>query len=141
MTVVCALWQVGCGAPTSAMPVDCKQGSGAVLGALARAPGEVRLQGVRISQCFPRRGGAADIQELGGSLVPAADRLAAEARVAPASPAATQLGYLIGALRRAAPREDGVYYELVRRIRGQLAGVDTRARAYKIGERAGERGG
>ena len=69
--------------------------------------------------------------------LPVADRLAAEARSKPAGPSALRLGFLMGAIRRGVTDTQGIYSELLRRLRQELIGVDLRSPAYLRGERAG----
>ena len=107
--------------------------------ALARAPGEVRVEGVRLSDCFTRAANPAEIQQVGAVFVAAAEKLSARARAAPRSAAALQLGYLIGVVRHATSRTQGIHYETRRRVEQELIGVNTRAAEFVQGEKAGER--
>ena len=116
--------------------MDCKVAPDAVVRALARAPGEVRLGARRPSECFAPGSEAGDVQALGLALIPAAERLAPEARAHPRGAAALRLGFLVGAVHRGAER-GGVYAELERRVRQELTGVDTTSPAYRRGLRAG----
>jgi hypothetical protein len=127
----------GCGSePSRSVPGACKDARAAVEGALARAPMDVRVGGVRLSECFVPGSGSGDQQALGLTFLPAAEHLAAAARADPGGASALRLGFLIGAVRRGAVR-GGVYAELTRRLEQELAGVDTRSSAYLRGERAG----
>ena len=119
------------------MPVACLDGN--VTKALAAAPGEVRVQGTRLSDCFTRAANPAEIQQVGAVFIASAERLSAKARLAPHSPAALQLGYLIGVVRHGTDRTQGIHYETRRRIEQELIGVNTRAPEFVQGERAGER--
>jgi len=135
--VLAAAALAGCGSePSRSVPVACKDASAALERALARAPGDVRVGGTRLSGCFAPGSDSADQQALGLTLLPAAQHLAAGARAKPRGAAALRLGFLIGAVRRGAER-GGVYAELVRRLEQELAGVDTGAPGYLRGERAG----
>jgi hypothetical protein len=107
--------------------------------ALAAAPGQVRVQGTRLSDCFTRAADPAEIQQVGAVFIGAAERLAARARENPHSAAALQLGYLIGAMRHGTSHTQGIHYETRRRIEQELIGVNTRAPEFVEGERAGER--
>ena len=110
--------------------------------ALASAPGEVRIEGTTpISHCLPREASAGDVQSVGAALLTVASGLADTARAQPHSRAATQLGYLVGAVHRAASKTAGIHYELERRVEQELNGVDARAPEYLRGERAGEASG
>jgi hypothetical protein len=107
--------------------------------ALTSAPGEVRVEGTRLSECFTRAADPAEIQQVGGVFIAAAERLAARARANPHSPAALQLGYLIGAMRHGTRHTQGIHYETRRRIEQELIGVNIHAPEFVEGERAGER--
>ena len=107
--------------------------------ALAAAPGEVRVQGTRLSECFTRAANPAEVQQVGAVFIAAAERLAARARANPHSSAALQLGYLIGAMRHGTRHTQGIHYETRRRIEQELIGVNIRAPEFVEGERAGER--
>jgi hypothetical protein len=117
--------------------VACLDGS--VPRALAAAPGEVRVQGTRLSDCFTRAANPAEVQQVGAVFIAAAERLGAQARANPHSPAMLQLGYLIGAMRHGTSHTQGIHYETRRRIEQELIGVNTRAPEFVEGERAGER--
>jgi hypothetical protein len=130
---------VGCGNDEHRVPVACLDGN--VAKALARAPGEVRIEGTRLSECFNRAANPAEIQQVGAVFIDAAERLSARARAQPHSPEALQLGYLIGAMRRGTSHTQGIHYETRRRIEQELSGVNTRAPEFVTGERAGERSG
>jgi hypothetical protein len=132
-----AVVAAGCGSePSRDVPVACKSGPSAVLRALAKAPGDVRLAGRPLSDCFAPGSDSGDGQALGFALVPAAERLAPQARARPEGRAAVRLGFLVGAVHRGAAR-GRVYAELERRVRQVLVGVDVRSPAYRRGQRAG----
>jgi hypothetical protein len=136
-TALAAAALAGCGSePSRSVPTACRQGPAAVERAVASAPGEVRIGGRRLSECFVPGGEAGGVEALGLSYLPAAERLAAEARAHPRGPAPLRLGFLIGSARRGAAR-GGVYAELVRRLEQELAGVDTGSPGFLRGERAG----
>ena len=107
--------------------------------ALAAAPGQVRVQGTRLSDCFTRAANPAEIQQVGTVFIAAAEKLSARARSNPHSAAALQLGYLLGAMRHGTSHTQGIHYETRRRIEQELIGVNTRAPEFVEGERAGER--
>ncbi len=96
-----------------------------------------------LSACFDPQSDAAELQSVGISFVGAAAALAERARGRPEGDAATQLGYLIGAIRRGAGSENaqGINTELVRRVEQELTLVDPASRALREGMRAGERTG
>jgi hypothetical protein len=130
----------GCGNEPSQVPVACFDGH--VSRALAGAPGAVLLEGrTKLSQCFTRNAEPAQIQEVASIFIAAASKLAPAARAHPHSASATQLGYLIGAVRHGAGRTQGIHYETERRIEQELIGVNTRTPEFVEGERAGERTG
>ena len=123
------------------VPVECREGPASIRRALERAPGQVRLGEVALSSCLAPGSDAADLQEVGASFLSVAEDLARVSRRRPNGPAATQLGYLIGAVRRGATATQGIHDELRRRIEQELVGVDTSAAAFAAGERAGRRSG
>ena len=126
-----------CGSePSRAVPVECKDASRPVERALAAAPGDVRMAGMRLSNCFAPGSDSADGQALGLTFIPVAEHLALEARAHPRGAAALRLGFLIGAVHRGAAR-GRVYAELERRLALELPGVDTTSAAYLRGQRAG----
>jgi hypothetical protein len=114
-----------------------------VRAALERAPQQVSLRGIPLSACLDPRSDGSELQAVGTSFVGAAADLADPAARRPESEAATQLGYLIGAVRRGAGRPDfqGVNTELVRRVEQELTRVDPGSRALQRGLEAGERTG
>ena len=134
-----ALVAIGCGNDEHRVPVACLDGN--VSKALLKAPGEVRVEGTKLSDCFNRAANPAEIQQVGSVFIAAAEKLSARARTDPHSPAALQLGYLIGAVRRGAGHTQGIHYETQRRIEQELIGVNTRSPEYVQGETAGERSG
>jgi len=123
------------------LPEACTGGAAAVRDALRAAPGEVRLDGIAISDCFVRESGAAEIAVVGQSVLEAAAPLAERSREDPESGAAAQLGYLVGAVRRGAAGTQGIHDELVRRLSQEIDGVDADAGAYRRGLAAGGRSG
>ena len=129
-----------CGSERAAMPPACGEGPDALLRALSAAPAPVRLaDGTPISRCVERAFTDGEIQILGHAVTPAADRLALRRT----RPAAGRLGYLLGAVRRGAARDNGVNAELVRKLEG-IAGTVGPAPlrvAIRRGERAGQRTG
>jgi hypothetical protein len=130
---------IGCGNDQHRAPVACLEGN--LTKALAKAPAEVRVAGTRLSDCFTRAANPAEVQQVGSVFITAAERLAAKARANPHSPAALQLGYLIGAVHRGAGHTQGIHYETERRIDQELIGVNTHTPEFVQGERAGERDG
>ena len=134
----------GCGRGGAAeLPAACRfpEGAKTVRAALARAPGEVRVDGTPLSKCLVREADASDVQSVGAAYVEAAAGLAARARAKPNERAAVQLGYLVGAVRRGAAKTAGIHYELKRRVEQELNGVDTHGAEYLRGERAGRASG
>ena len=130
---------VGCGNDEHRVPVACLEGN--LQKALASAPGEVRIEGTRPSECFTRAANPAEIQQVGAVFIATAEKLADTARSKPGSQATLQLGYLIGAVRRGAGHTQGIHYETQRRIEQELNGVNTHTQEFVLGERAGEKNG
>lgn len=142
MALAVALLAAGCSRQEPAtVPAGCRAGAEAVMGALARAPGEVTVEGTPLSSCLVPESEAVYVQEIGSVYLSVASRLANEARADPQGRAATQLGYLMGAVRRGAGRTQGIHSEILRRLEQELAIVDTRSPSYLRGERAGREGG
>lgn len=132
----------GCGNDEHRVPVACLEGPRQVQAALAKAPQPVRLEtGTKLSECFNRAANPAEIQQVGAIYLSTAERLAAAARAQPHSPEATQLGYLIGAVRHGAGGTQGIHYETQRRIEQELIGVDVRAPEFTRGVEAGQKSG
>lgn len=129
----------GCGEQSADPPTACRQGQQAVVGALASAPGPVRIDGVSISGCMTDGADAGDLQELGAAVNGAAARLAEVAAERPDSAEAVQLGYLTGALKRGSEQTQGLHSELVRRVDQELVRVDRGSAAFRRGERAGHK--
>ena len=124
------------------MPVACLEGPKPIRAALAKAPGAVRLEtGTKLSQCFTRAANPAEIQQVGAIYIAVAEQLAPAVRAHPHSAQATQLGYLMGAVRHGAGGTQGIHYETQRRIEQELIGVHTGAPEFVQGEKAGERSG
>lgn len=126
----------GCGSSVKPLPPACSDGPSAIVRALASAPGSVRLgDGTPLSDCVARAYDDGEVQQLGFSFTPAADRLAARRTAA----AALQLGYLVGAVRRGAARTNGVQGELVRRLEATIVFDDPAlVAAARRGVHAGE---
>ena len=125
------------GEPSKAVPVACKQGAGTVERSLRRAPGDVRVGGTLISDCFTRASDPGDVQALGLTFLPAAERLSVDAHAHPRGPSPLRLGFLIGAIHRGAGGAQGIYAELERRLDQELVGVDRGSAAFRRGQRAG----
>ncbi len=129
--------------PERRLPAACQSGQEAVRSALRTAPRPVRLEGVPLSACFDPKSDGAELQSVGTSFVGAASGLAERASARPESYAATQLGYLVGAMRKGAGASDaqGIHTELVRRVEQELTLVDPGSRALRRGVVAGMRTG
>ena len=141
-TLAVTLLLGGCARETEPeLPAACRSGAEAVRAALAQAPEPVTLAGTRLSECLGRAGETADIQQVGGDYLEVATVLAADARRDPEGRAALRLGYLVGAVRRGAASTQGFHSEIVRRIEQETLPLDTRARAFRAGERAGRAAG
>lgn len=117
LLAVTLLTVFGCGGPSDATPVACLDGPGAYIGALGKAPGEVKLSGVTpISDCLAENQKGGDLATVGTSMIEAVTQLNAEARAEPGGTANLQLGYLLGAAQRGAERTSGIHAELIRRL-------------------------
>ena len=123
------------------VPEACRQGEGAVRDALRSAPDNVSMDGTLLSECLDDTTDGGELQEVGAAYVGVASDLAAAASRNPDGPAATRLGFLVGALRRSEAGAQGVGAELQRRIEQELSAVDTRSRAFRRGLAAGRRAG
>jgi hypothetical protein len=125
------------------LPLACSAGPEAVQAALEAAPRPVRIDGTPLSACLDARSDGADLQTVGTSLVGVAAELGGRAARRPESQAAVQLGYLVGAMQRAAGRANaqGIHSELVRRVELELDPVGARSGAVDEGIRAGRRTG
>jgi hypothetical protein len=107
----------GCGSQDDSTPVACLEGSNVYVGALAAAPGAVKLAGeTPISECLAENQQGGDLATVGEALVETATELNGEARDVPTSPAALRLGYLIGAAQRGADSTEGIHADLLRRL-------------------------
>ena len=131
----------GCSTERAALPAACREGEAAVRQALRAAPGDVRIDGTPLSACFGNESDSGEVRDVGAAYLGTAASLSAAAERDPNGREATQLGYLIGAVRRSDSAEQGVNYEMVRRLEQELLRVDTEAPAFRRGERAGRRGG
>ncbi|MGC1164785.1 MAG: hypothetical protein WA862_01620 [Solirubrobacterales bacterium] len=112
-----AVLAAGCGKQDDSTPVACLEGADAYVGALAAAPGEVKLDDeTPISDCLAENQRGGDLATVGTALVEAATELNAEARAQPGGDANLQLGYLIGAAQRGADSTEGIHTDLLRRL-------------------------
>lgn len=143
LALFCAsLALTGCGPDDDEQaPAACRQGADEVLAALESAPGEVRLDGTPISDCLVKGSSPADVQEIGATLLAAAQALSDEVRSDPPGGAALRLGYLIGAVKRGAAGTQGIHHELVRRLELEAVQTERRGGAFLRGEQAGREGG
>jgi hypothetical protein len=126
-----------CGDDDERVPAACPADRQAVLSGLRSAPGAVRVDGVRLSECLAKGSDAEDVQRVGAAYVGAAGVLAPRARRRPEGEAALRLGYLVGATRRGASGTQGIHSELVRRMEQEITVVNARSHAFGRGERAG----
>lgn len=123
------------------LPTACREGAPAVREALEAAPSEVRIDGTPISACLGEKSDGGDLRDVGKAYLDTAASLSSAAAEDPNGPEATQLGYLMGAVRRSAPADQGVNYEMVRRLEQELLRVDTTTTAFRRGFEAGREGG
>jgi len=109
----------GCGdSGPGPLPPECSDGPDQVTKALRGAPGEVRVEHTTLlSVCVARATDDAELQQLGYSFTPVADRL----REIGTRRAALELGFLVGAVHRGARDSNGIHAELVRRMDRRLA--------------------
>jgi hypothetical protein len=139
----------GCGKQDDSTPVACLHGKEVYLAALADAPGAVKLAGdTPISECLAENQQGGDLATVGEAMVETATELNGEARTVPASPAALQLGYLIGATQRGADSTEGIHADLLRRLTVAARYAPSREplspaflHAYREGFDAGHAGG
>jgi hypothetical protein len=134
--VVLGLTQ-GCQNTKQALPPACRLPADSFQAALARAPAPVRVDSTLLSECFVPLNDPADIQQVGATYVAVAERLADRARSGNDPQAVLRLGYLIGASERGSANTQGIHEELVRRLRQESLGVDTRSPAFVLGHQAG----
>jgi len=118
LVLLAGLALAGCGGEPDALPPACSEGPDAIVEALAGAGGRDPMvaltDGTLLSTCVSHAFDDADLQLLGYSVTPAADRLAEEAT----PKAAVELGFLLGAVRRGAAHTNGIHLELVRKLEG-----------------------
>jgi len=119
----------------------CREGPAGILAALEAAPREVRVDGAPLSQCLANAEDGGQLRDVGTGYLSAAQQLADRAERDPEGAAAEQLGYLVGAVRRGSQPDQGLSYELVRRIEGEASRADPRSTAFRRGLRAGRRDG
>ena len=139
--ILCLLALSSCGEGDKSTPVGCLAGDEAVREALRSAPGEVAVEGTRLSACLSDTTDGGELQEVGVAYLEAAAALADQAAGDPEGEAALQLGYLLGAVKRSETGAQGVGYELGRRLRAEAARVPEGSKAFARGERAGSEGG
>ncbi len=138
LAALTAIGMTSCRSEEPGVPSSCRQGPDAIRAALRAAPGPVVLSdGARLSECIDDTSDGGDLAAVGTAYLVVAGDLAGVAGQDPDGRAATELGYLMGALERSEEGSQGVGYELGRRIRSELLRVDTRSPAYRRGERAG----
>jgi hypothetical protein len=112
-----ALLFAACGNQGNSTPTACLDGASAYVGALADAPGEVKLSGeAPISDCLAENQQAGELATVGTAMVAAATELNAAARAEPGGAANLQLGYLLGAAQRGAEHTEGIHADLLRRL-------------------------
>jgi hypothetical protein len=138
--VAAAALTAGCGAHDEELPAACTEGSDAVRAALHDAPGDVRIDGTRLSTCLSGSPDGTQVQTVGAAFVESASALSSRARRRPEGRAALELGYLVAAAHRGGSNQ-GVHSELLRRLDQELLTIDTGSRAFRRGQHAGEAGG
>jgi hypothetical protein len=123
------------------VPSACRQGEQAVRAALRAAPEKVRIDGTPLSACLVDGSDEGELRAVGTALLESAADLTVAAAERPEGPAAVQLGYLIGAVRRAASATEGTNSELVRRLDQEVVALGPPSEAFERGRRAGLEGG
>jgi hypothetical protein len=136
--MVAATVLAGCGQEMASLPDACLSSPDVIRKALKAAPRPVTLQGTPISACLDQTGGADLAQSVGANLVQTATELVTQVTDAHDSASATQLGYLVGAVRKGAGEPPTLHAELLRRLELEAEGVDTKSPSYVEGEQAGE---
>jgi hypothetical protein len=135
---------VACGSDEPPTPAACLAGASGFERALARAPAEVDLGGgTRISSCLVSNQPVGELTEVGAAMVGAATQLARNVGSDADRRAATELGFLVGAVARGAAGTSGIHSELERRLESAsqtgLAGARRPLRrAYGKGYAAGQ---
>ena len=114
---------------------------GRARGALRPASRPGRREDATISACLEDGSDSDELQAVGAALLASTADLSAAAAERPDGPEATQLGYLIGAVRRSASSSEGTSSELVRRLEQELLALGQPSEAFRRGERAGREGG
>lgn len=99
------------------------------------------VDGTPLSECLSDTTDGGTLQDLGRAYVTVAIDLADDAGRHSEGRASMELGYLLGTMERSKVGAQGVGYELERRVRAELARVDTGSRAFQRGRRAGRRTG
>ena len=138
--LLCAAALAACGGDEG-IAAGCIQGPAAFRAALHNAPGPVRVEGARLSDCLSEEADGGELQAVGAAFVETASGLAPPARRRPEGREALELGYLVAAARQGGVSTQGVHSELLRRLDQELAGVDTGSDAFRRGERAARRQG
>ncbi len=111
---VAATLAAGCGSEPEETPTACQTSSTDYIRILARAPEGVAFDdGTTISECLVPEQSGGELATVGEEMVAAATVLNAQARDAPTSLAAVQLGYLVGAVENGS---EGIHADLVRRL-------------------------
>jgi len=139
--ILCLLVLSACSREDEGTPAGCLADDDAVLQALEKAPGEVRLEGTPLSECLSDTTDGEALQSVGAAYLNAAIALADRATEDPDGEAALQLGYLLGAVKRSEEGSQGIGYELGRRLRSEGARVEEGSKAFQRGVRAGTEGG
>lgn len=127
-SVVLLVLLAGCGNHDVVVPARCTDSVKVMKAAVARS--------APLDDCFKHAAGAADVQTLGAIVIETAHELADRVRTAPHSRAASELGYLVGVVRRDAK---GVHYETGRRVEQELIGVPTNTPEFRSGLERGLR--
>jgi hypothetical protein len=128
LVAAAAISAAGCSDDEEGTPDACLEPAGDYVAALRSAPDPVTLDGgTRISACVAAAQDAADLGQVGESVIEAATQLNSAARRDPNGEDTVALGYLVGAVQQGASESGGIHADLVRRL-------DTAARFTLGGE-------
>ncbi len=107
----------GCSDDDEGTSVACLAPADDYVEALGAAPDAVTLEdGTKISSCVAQSEQAADLGQVGESVIDAATQLNAEARRDPGGERTVELGYLVGAVQQGAAETGGIHADLIRRL-------------------------
>ena len=124
------------------LPAACRSGPGALREALVNVPGPVRIDGeTSVSDCLANAHDAADVSEIGATVVAVGSELERPALENPRGVEARRLGYLVGAARKGAERVPGFHYDMLRRLEQDHRPLEQDSPQYRRGLREGKKNG